>query len=35
MINFNQNAWLKSYVDMNNKLRQKNKKFFRKTFSSW
>ena len=36
VIKFNQNAWLKPYIDMNAKLRQKKKKKkLRKTFSSW
>ena len=30
MITFNQNAWLKSYIDMNTDLRKKNKKYFLK-----
>ena len=28
VIKFNQKAWLKPYIDMNTKLRQKNKKLF-------
>ena len=32
MIPFNQNAWLKSYVDMNTDLRKKAKKDFEKYF---
>ena len=34
VIKFNQNAWLKPYIDMNTKLRQKAKKKLRKIFSS-
>ena len=34
VIKFNQKAWLKPYLDMNTKLRQKAKNSF-KTFSSW
>ena len=30
MIKFNQNAWLKPYIDMNNNLRKKAKKDFEK-----
>ena len=32
MIKFNQNAWLKPYIDMNTKLRQKAKNNFEKDF---
>ena len=32
VIKFNQNAWLKPYIDMNNKLRRK--RFLKKTLSS-
>ena len=32
MIKFNPKAWLKSYIDMNNKLRQKAKNNFEKDF---
>ena len=28
VINFNSNGWLKPYIDMNTKLRQKRKKYF-------
>ena len=35
VIKFNKKAWLKPYIDMNTKLRQKAKKIFRMTFSSW
>ena len=28
VINFNYNGWLKPYIDMNTKLRQKRKKYF-------
>ena len=34
MIKFNHKTWLKPYIGMNNKLRQKAKKILRKTFSS-
>ena len=30
MIKFNQNAWLKPYIDMNNNLRENAKKDFQK-----
>ena len=33
VIKFNQNAWLKAYIDMNTKLRKKVNKKLRKTFS--
>ena len=32
VIKFNQNAWLKPYIDMNNDLRKKAKKDFEKDF---
>ena len=32
VINFNQKAWLKPYIDMNTKLRQKPKNNFEKDF---
>ena len=32
MIQFNQNAWLKPYIDMNTDLRQKTKNNFEKRF---
>ena len=32
MIQFNQNAWLKSYIDINTKLRTKPKNDFEKDF---
>ena len=35
LIKFNQKVWLKPYIDMNTKLRQKWKIILRKTFSSW
>ena len=35
VIKFNQNTWLKPYIDMNNKLRQKAKNNFEENFSSW
>ena len=34
VIKFNQNDWLKPYIDMNTKLRKKQKIVLRKTFSS-
>ena len=34
VIKFNQNAWLKPYIDMNTDLRKKQKMTLRKTFSS-
>ena len=34
VIKFNQKAWLKPYIDMNTKLKQKAKIILRKTFSS-
>ena len=34
MIKFNQKAWLKPYIDMNTKLRQKAKNNFEKDFST-
>ena len=35
VINFNQKAWLKPYIDMNTKLRKKAKKYFGKDFFKW
>ena len=32
LIEFNQNAWLKPYIDMNNDLRKKAKNYFQKDF---
>ena len=32
---FNQKAWLKPYIDMSTKFRQKAKNNFEKNFSSW
>ena len=34
-IKFNQNAWLKSYIDRNTYLRKKQKTIWKKTFLSW
>ena len=33
VIKFNQNAWLKPYIDMNSKLKKMQKMILRKTFS--
>ena len=35
VVQFNQKAWLKPYININAKLRQKAKIILRKTFSSW
>ena len=34
LIKFNQNAWLKPYIDMNTKLRQKDKKISERFFQA-
>ena len=34
-IKFNQNAWLKPYMDLNNDLRIRRKFFFKKGFLNW
>ena len=34
VIKFNQKAWLKPYIDMNTKLKKKQKMTFRKNFSN-
>ena len=35
VITFNQNAWLKTYIDISTNLRKKAKNYFEKDFLSW